>query len=126
MNYYPTGLDKAHKFFKVLYFLIYLLATAFFVYSIYDSYKTSIANPDQFIDGFSLAFALIIAILAPLAYGVLLIIGLIQLIMSLANTSSDYRGKQIGASVFMMILPLLSELLLIGAGIYFNAIELSL
>lgn len=120
MNYDKTGLDKVHKFFKVLYYLVYVLAFALFIYIYYDAYQKDIINPEQFLENFGLTFAIVIALLAPIVYGVLLIVGLIELILSLANIYSDDRASQIKASILMMILPFLAEGLLIGIGYYIN------
>ena len=109
--------DKFLKVYKFIYFIIYLLLTAFFVYVLVDEIRIK-NDPSQSLAG--LGFALVVLLIGSIAYGVYSLINLIIMFVSIFNRDSLYYKKNNILTFTMFILPIITEIILVLIGmIYF-------
>ena len=109
--------DKFLRVYKYIYFIIYLLLTAFFTYILIDSRISS--DPSQSFAG--LGFALVVLVIGSITYGVYSFINLIIMFISIFNKDSLYYKKNNILTFIMFILPIVTEIILVLIGmIYFN------
>ena len=110
--------DKFLRVYKLIYFIIYLLLTAFFTYILIDDIRIK-NDPSQSFAG--LGFALVVLVIGSITYGVYSFIYLIIMLISIFNKDSLYYKKNNILTFIMFILPIVTEIILVLIGmIYFN------
>lgn len=102
---------------KVLITIAYLVITIFLGIVEVSEINATVNNPDA--NNIGMVFAFVIIIMGVIAYGVVVFISLIGLIISLCNKYSENRKKHIIFFVLGIIVPILTEGLLILVGMQF-------
>ncbi len=116
------GLDKADKVIKVIYFLLYFAWNIFLIGTLVYTGMEEAAQPPptEGIDtgnlGIALVFVLFGVAVGSIGNGVIALLALIGLICAICNKGNPNRGKTIASYVFLVLLPIITQALIIGVG----------
>ena len=107
-------LETTNKVLRIIYYVLYALLTIFIIYVLVDSkIKDSPSNNI----GYAFAFVIIGIAIGGISYGVLLILGLVDLIISAVNKTNPKRKKSVLISSISIILPIITYILIILIGL---------
>ena len=109
-------LDKANKIIKVIYFLLYFALNLFIIGTLVHEGMQPIE--ENSLNGFALVLALIGIMIGLPGNGVISFVALIGLIVAACNKRNPKRGKVVLSYVFLILLPIITEALIIGCGQY--------
>ncbi len=116
-------LNKKDRFlyvWKIVWIILYIVFTGFQIYAILDGYYDNLSNVQSTesnsinINSIGLVLAIIVIIFGVIGYGILLIMSIAGFIVAFTNKSSPLRKKNLIIFLIGSILPVFTELILIG------------
>ena len=116
-------LNKKDRFlyvWKIVWIILYIVFTGFQIYAILDGYYDNLSNVQSTesnsinINSMGLVLAIIVIIFGVIGYGILLIMSIVGFIVAFTNKSSPLRKKNLIIFLIGSILPVFTELILIG------------
>jgi len=116
-------LNKKDRFlyvWKIVWIILYIVFTGFQIYAILDGYYDNLSNVQSTesnsinINSMGLVLAIIVIIFGVIGYGILLIMSIAGFIVAFTNKSSPLRKKNLIIFLIGSILPVFTELILIG------------
>ncbi len=115
-------LDKANKVIKTIYFILYFLlniaVVGMLVYAGWEELNSP-NTEDLSILGFFAIFIFFGMIVGCIGHAVLLVLATIGAVCAGRNKGNSERAKTVGFYIFMIILPIITQAIIIGGSLLF-------